>query len=316
MNVDSRRRLESRARSLKSASFPAAVLLLLSAWTARANPGWQEADYYQQVDNWRQKRLESLTADDGWLTLIGLFWLENGANPIGSDPTNRIILPAGKAPARLGVVTLEGGALRFEAAEGAEVLHAGQPVRIMVLEPDSSDEPTTLDTGDLSLFVIERSGRFALRVRDRAHPARTSFNGIDHYPVDPVWRIAARFEPYEPPKSIPVPNVLGTVEEEPSPGAVLFEIDGKKLRLDALLGSGGRLFLLFADRTSGRETYGGGRFLYTEAPASDGTVSIDFNLAYNPPCAFTDFATCPLPPRQNRLPVAIRAGELTFDRPH
>jgi uncharacterized protein (DUF1684 family) len=272
--------------------------------------------FREEIQAWRADRVRSLTAEDGWLTLIGLFWLEEGENRLGSGPDCPLRLPANKAPARVGSLLLDQGQLRAELEPNVEVSSAGQPVSSIVLHSDADGQPTVLQLGDLSFFVIRRGDRFALRVRDRAHPARLDFAGIETYPADPAWRIAARFEPYRPPKPIAVPTVLGTIDEQESPGAAVFEVAGRVLRLDALGGDDGRLFLIFADETNGRKTYGGGRFLYAEPPSADGGVVLDFNRAYNPPCAFTDFATCPLPPRQNRLPIAVEAGERTFHRPH
>jgi uncharacterized protein (DUF1684 family) len=206
--------------------------------------------------------------------------------------------------------------VRLQVAESARITHAGRRVTELDLAADTTGEPTILDLGDLQFFVIERGGRFGLRIRDRNHPARFDFPGIDRFPVDPAWRLTARLETFEPPRTIKIPNVLGQLTPRESPGAAVFEVAGVTYRLDALAGPEGKLYLIFADQTSGRESYGGGRFLYSEPVAEDGTVVLDFNKAYNPPCAFTDYATCPLPPRQNKLAVRIEAGEKTFGRDH
>ena len=274
------------------------------------------SDHAQEVTEWRARRLESLTSDVGWLTLTGLFWLEPGENTVGSESDATVRLPDERAPSQVGTFGLHGTTIQFESAPGVEVTHDGTPVDSLVVAPDSSGDATLLEIGAINFFVIERGDRFAVRVRDRSHPARQSFLGLDYFPIDPEWNVAGRFEPHEPTKTIPVPNVLGTVNKQPSPGRVVFEKDGESYRLDALEGPNGQLFLVFADQTSGDSTYGGGRFLYTAAPGQDGQVTLDFNKSYNPPCAFTDFATCPLPPRQNRLRIEIEAGEKTFDRPH
>ncbi len=289
-----------------------AVACAIFAWPeARATVG-DTAAYLDEIETWHRERTDRLTAEDGWLTLIGLFWLEEGKNTMGSAPGSRILLPASKAPDRAAILTLEGESVHIEVAGDVVVTRGGQPVTSAAMAADTTAEPTVLDLGDLRFFVIERGGRLGLRVRDRAHPARFDFTGIDRFPVDPGWRVAGRLERHDPPRSVHILNVLGVLSEEPSPGTVVFELGGRTCRLDALQGPEGRLYLIFADQTSGRETYGGGRYLYSEPVQPDGTVVLDFNKAYNPPCAFTDFATCPLPPRQNRLPIRVEAGEKSF----
>jgi len=223
-----------------------------------------------------------------------------------------VILPSAKAPLHAGTFTLDGGQIRLEVARDVVITQDGNPISTLDLAPDTSGDPTVLDLGDLQFFVIERSGRYGLRVRDRQHPARFDFPGIETFPIQEDWRITGRLETYDPRRTIPIPNVLGTVNNLESPGTTVFDIDGQQYRLDALQGGNNTLYLIFADETSGRETYGGGRFLYSEPVADDGTVVLDFNKAYNPPCAFTDYATCPLPPRQNKLKVRIEAGEKNY----
>jgi len=292
------------------------VFILLATLPGVA-AGADANSYRHEIEAWRQNRVERLTAEDGWLTLIGLFWLKEGANTLGSAPDSGVVLPADKAPAHVGELTLAGDQLELGVAPGVVVTHQGEPISKLTLAADTSGQPTILDLGDLQFFVIERHGRFGLRVRDRAHPARSTFEGIDTYPTTPDWRITGRLERHEPPRTIPVPNVLGTVNHQASPGTVVFEVDDQIYRLDALEASKGRLHLIFADQTSGPETYGGGRFLYSDPVAEDGSVVLDFNKAYNPPCAFTDFATCPLPPRQNKLRgLRIDAGEKNHGRHH
>lgn len=279
---------------------------------ALAAGGADSASYLSEIEAWRGQRLQRLTAEDGWLTLIGLYWLDEGANTIGSKAGSAVLLPAAKAPDRVGTLTLVENRIRFEVSSGVPVLRQGGPVSALTLETDASGNPTILGLGDLSFHVIERSGRYAVRVRDRAHPARLRFDGIESFPVVPEWRLRARLAPHDPAKEISVPTVMGTVSTQLSPGVVIFEVGGDVYRLEALTGPDRRLFLIFADQTSGRETYGGGRFLYSEPVDSGGSVVLDFNKAYNPPCAFTDFATCPLPPRQNKLALRIDAGEKRY----
>jgi uncharacterized protein (DUF1684 family) len=243
--------------------------------------------YRQEVESWRQDRLKSLKNENGWLTLVGLFWLDEGENRFGSDAANKVTLPAGKAPKVAGTLVRKGEAVTVKVAPGAQVTQEGKPVTEMALASDAGGKPTVLEMGPVSFFVIRRGDRVGVRVKDKASPVLASFHGIDSYPVDPSWRVTARFEPYRPVKKVPVPNVLGTMEDTPSPGALVFERDGKTYRLDAFGDSAeGELFLIFADPTNGKETYGAGRFLDTEAP-KDGKVVVDFNKAYNPPCALT-----------------------------
>lgn len=268
------------------------------------------ASYEQGLEQWKAKRLASLKSDDGWLTLIGLFWFKEGDNRFGSDPTNEIVLPEGKSPALAGTLRLAGGKVTLEAKPEAKITFKGQPVTTLELKSDEDGEPTLLELGSLSFHVVKRGERLGLRVKDRDNPARSAFKGTDYFPADRRWVVNARFEPYQPPKQVPILNVLGMETEETSPGALAFEVDGRPYKLEALKEKGEeQFFIIFADQTSGHETYGAGRYLYADPPGADGVVRLDFNKAYSPPCAFTRYATCPLPPAQNRLPLRVEAGE-------
>lgn len=272
--------------------------------------------YLEEVEEWWRKVEEGLRSPDGWLTLTGLDWLREGENRFGSAPDNEIVLPAVKAPARAGVLRLAGGKVTLEAVPGAGFVVDGKPVTTLELASDKDGKPTVVELGPLRFHIVHRGGRLGVRARDREHPALAAFAGVERFPVDPSWRVEARFEPYDPPKPVPVPNVLGQVEEEPSHGAVVFEREGRTWRLDAVDGKAGtELWLIFGDATNGTETYGGGRFLSTE-PEAGGRVVVDFNKAYNPPCMFTPYATCPLPPRQNKLALRVAAGEKTWSGGH
>lgn len=276
---------------------------------------WEE-----EVAAWKKTRFDRLQRPDGWLTLVGLGWLKEGDNSIGSDPKSAVVLPAGKAPARLGTLRLAGTgkelSVTFFAEKGVAVTHDGSPVSTLALTADADakgdDGPTLLAHGSLSFFVIRRGDRLGVRVKDSQAAALKAFHGLDYYPLARKWRLEGRFEAAAEVKEIPIPNALGFDEPILSPGHVVFSLDGREQRLLALDDTGdGRLFLVFGDKTNGKETYGGGRFLYTDPP-QDGRVVLDFNRAYNPPCVFTPYATCPLPPRENRLPVRIEAGEKRF----
>jgi hypothetical protein len=278
-----------------------------------ARPSPPTADAYRaEIETWRAKRIERLRSDTGWLTVVGLFWLEPGKNAVGSAPGNRVVLPAGKTPSYVGALELSGGAAMFHAAPGSGVVSDGRPVTTVPLRSDVTGEPTVLSIGPVSFYTIQRGERLGVRVKDSQSDARRHFHGIESYSIDARWRLEARFEAYKPVKKIPVPNVLGVEELTDSPGALVFELDGKTYRLDPVIETGETdLFVIFGDRTNGRETYGAGRFLYAPPPV-DGKTVLDFNKAYNPPCVFTPYATCPLPPPQNKLPIEIPAGEKRY----
>lgn len=261
----------------------------------------------REVEAWRAERYALLRRDVGWLTLAGLGWLTSGTNRVGAFAEADVILPSG--PPIAGTITIDDGGLR---ASGS-FMHGGQAADDLELASDRDDEPTMLELGDLRLCVIERGGRLAVRTWDTAAEERRTFTGIDHWPFDPAWRLDARFDP-TPDAHVVVPDVLGIVEDELSPGAVAFDVGGVEHRLQALPGGpDGKLFVVFGDETNGHETYAGGRFLYTAPPSEDGNVVVDFNRSYNPPCVFSPYATCPLPWPANRLPIRIEAGELTFE---
>ncbi|NJL27255.1 MAG: DUF1684 domain-containing protein [Thermoanaerobaculia bacterium] len=292
--------------------------LAIGSWSTPAGePPAADASFAPNLLAWRQDRLERLTSEDGWLTLAGLFWLEEGANTCGSDPSSNLVFPGRSVPPKIGVFYRRGEEVELEPAPGVAVTAAGEPIAGRLrLDSDATGVPTRLQLGSLDFHLIRRGDRFGVRLKDSQSPLRLHFPGLDYFPADVSWRVAARFEPHVPPKRVSVPNVLGTVNEEESPGAVVFERGGVSYRLDALPGSEGELFLVFGDATSGKESYGGGRFLYADPPDADGKVLLDFNRAYNPPCAFTAFATCPLPPPENKLKLAIEAGEKKFAGGH
>lgn len=308
----------------------AALVVLSLAACGRAEPGpavdesalaARAEEHRREVESWRRERIARLTAEDGWLAVVGLEWLAPGVNPAGAAPDQAVLLLGRGVPRRVGSFVWKGEEVTFEPARGARVTHRGERVDgPIAMHPDVDGEPTKLEVATLTFHVIRRGERFGVRVVDRTSSARRDFSGIRHYPVSLDWRVEGRFEPYDPPRTLRVPNYVGTVGEEPSPGAVVFELDGRTHRLEALEGGGEaegvqRLFLIFADATSGNETYGGGRYLYADAPDDGGPVVLDFNKAYNPPCVFTPFATCPLPPRDNRLDFALEAGERAYSGP-
>jgi len=258
---------------------------------------------------WHAQREKRLASEEGWLTLVSLLWLKEGDNVAGSGAGATVVFPA-KAPAHLGVFRRVGEVVSFQPAPGVVVTtRAGKTFPGGVLASDAKGDPDVLEVGGLRFHVVIRGERVGLRVKDPDAPKRRDFHGIATYPADPRWRIEARWEPASPGTFIAVPNILGTVDQTPSPGTAVFTVDGKEFRLTPVQEEGEtNLFFVFADATNRTETYGAGRFLYSDSP-KDGRVVLDFNRAYNPPCAFSPYATCPLPPKQNRLPLAVAAGE-------
>jgi uncharacterized protein (DUF1684 family) len=302
---------------------PAAALLALLAPIlpvlvgCRADTPSVDPAYRAEIEKWRAARLARLTAPDGWLSLTGLFWLSEGDNTFGSDPADPVVLPAGSSPPVAGVLRLAEGRVTVQARPEVPVRTLdGKPVTTIDLAPDDSPAgPTILTLATVRFYVIRRGERLGVRVKDSESPVRKNFTRIDSFPIDPSWRVDARFEPYDPPKEIAVPTELGTVEKDVSPGALIFEHAGKTYRLDPVLEPGSdELFVIFGDRTNGRDTYGAGRFVYAPFPRNGRTI-LDFNKAYNPPCAFTPYATCPLPPPENRLPLRVEAGEKRYTGP-
>jgi hypothetical protein len=296
------------------------LVLALAATLAGCNPPPVDPEAHRvEIEQWRAKRVARLTAEDGWLTLVGLYWLKDGENTFGRAPNNALVLDHPQLSDVAGSFFLGDGKVRFAARPDAGVTDAtdGQPVTSVEMAPDTSDARTTLAIGSLRFFIIERAGKLGLRVRDTAHPLRTGFGGLEYFEIDPQWVRVARFHAYEPPKRIPIVNVLGMVEDMTAPGYLTFKKDGQEWRLDAILETpdDDELFIMFADGTSGRTTYGAGRFLYAPLP-QDGKLLLDFNKAYNPPCAFNEFATCPLPPSQNRMALKVDAGELDYGGGH
>lgn len=281
----------------------AAILGSMSMSDARA-----AQSHHAEVEAWRAQRAERLKQPRGWLSLVGLHWLKNGANTIGSAADNDQVLAGG--PAHLGVLTLADGRITLVVADDAQATVDGQPVRRAQLSDDTSAAPSLVAFGTLSFVVIERDGRHALRVWDSASTTLAAFKGIDSFPVDPEWRVTARWVVFDPAQTLDIPNVLGGIDTVSVPGKAVFEHDGETFELLPMVESADadQLFFVFADRTSGRQTYGGGRFLYTDMPTG-GHVVLDFNKAYNPPCIFTPHATCPLAPPENRLRTRVTAGE-------
>ena len=292
-----------------SAGLLLAVFVIALGSCVRQSSSIDANAYAAEIERWHQERWKELNGESGWLTLVGLFWLKDGENKFGSGAKNDIVLSNAKLKPAAGAFWLENGVVRLEAKQPGLTLD-GKLVSSLEITTDADNHPTVLRLDSLSLQVIKRGDKLGLRVKDSQNPDRLNFKGTEFYPANLKWRIEAQFEAYNPPKPLAIKNVLGMESAEGSPGAIKFKVDGREYRLDAMTEKGEpRLFIIIADKTSGKETYPAGRYLYVDPPDAAGRLVIDFNKAYSPPCAFTKFATCPLPPNQNRLPIAVEAGE-------
>jgi uncharacterized protein len=268
--------------------------------------------YEKSVQEYRTKLETSLKSDTGWLTVAGLHWLKPGDTTVGSDPKNGFVLPTGKAPAELGLFRFDGKKVVLK-VKGSGVAVNGKPFTEGPIQDDGADKkPDLITVGDLTMTVIDRGGKIGIRLRDKTSKYRKEFTHRSWYPVKAEYKVNGKFLPYAVAKKLRVPTVIdGVVEEHESPGEIEFALNGATHKAQVLKAGEGQLWLIFRDRSSGKATYAACRYLYGELN-KDNSVSFDFNKAYNPPCAFTPFATCPLPPRQNSLKVAVEAGELTY----
>jgi len=278
---------------MRRASLALAAVVLIAA----------DSGYQRKIAQWRAEHETQLKADDGWLTVVGLHWLHEGVNTVGSDPNSDAPLPA-SLPGHVGTITLSKARVHFKPASGI-------PLKEMDLKTDVTPQYDRLTLGRVKFFVIERETKFGVRVKDNDSEARRKFAGLRWYPVDPTWNIRAKFIPS--PHQVSFDTEVGVKEKDDSPGYVTFTRGGREYKMEAVK-EDDDLWFVFRDLTSGKSTYGASRFLYTPF-AKDGFVEMDFNKAENPPCMFTDYATCPLPTPQNRLPLAVTAGEQTYHRP-
>lgn len=324
-----RKSLNARARAVAIA-VPMLVLALTAchrdggaasvATGAAATTPKTAADpaFEQMQQTWRDERRADLTKPDGWTSLIGLLWIDAGPHYFGSNPDNGIRVA--KGPAHFGMLDLKNGAVRLVPDRSAGLTLDGKPLtQTAVLKTDADETgPSVIgfDDGKGLATVIKRGDRYALRVKHADAETRTKFVGLEYWPADSDWRAEGKFVPHPAGKSIQIANIIGMLEPIPNPGAVEFEHDGKPYRLEALDEGDGELSLIFADHTSGHESYGAGRYIAAAKPDANGRVVVDFNQAYNPPCAFTPFATCPLPPPENRLDLAVTAGEKKYAGGH
>ncbi len=291
----------------------AGVLLLILGVlvSCQRGPRPLPAELHTELQTWRQDRLTRLTSENGWLTLIGLHWLEPGEHSFGSADTCEVVLPDPTIPPVAGTVTLEeDGKVILKVAEKGAVTVNGLDIASTRLTDDSSGRADRVQTGRITFYVIRRADRLGLRIKDPDAPTRKTFKGLEYFPEDARYRVVARLERYAHPRAMTIDTAIGTQEEMLSPGVLRFQLIGHDLSLAPLVQNPDDhdFFIVFRDATSGVTSYSGGRFLEAELEQND-TAVLDFNRAYSPPCAFTPFATCPLPPEENVLTVPIEAGE-------
>lgn len=250
-----------------------------------------QIDYSTEIRNWDSSRVRALKAENGWLNLAGLYWLKEGTNTYGTDKSNDLVFPKGSAKAKAGTILLSNGVVTMD---GKAIFH-----------PDSMHNPV-ISYGSFRWSIIKREDKYGIRLRDLNSPLVKQFKGLERFPPDTAWRVKAFLQKGK--GYVMITNVLGQTIKQESPGKLIFSIKGKTYSLDAIT-EGDQLFIIFGDETSAITTYGAGRYIYCALPDKDGFTVLDFNKAFNPPCAFTDFATCPLPPKQNLLPIEVTAGE-------
>jgi len=289
--------------------------VLLSSTRSSGDVQVEPDAYEREILQWRIERLANLRAPSGYLNLVGLYWLEDGATLIGAAADNDIVFPDNAAP-HVGKLQVSADGVALAAHPDADVRVEGNPVDSIFISDDTTRNPVALTHGSLGWTIIKRDGRFALRLRDFEHPSLDNFAPLTYYPIDPALRVTATLQPFEEPKILNVNTTIEGLGYRPeSPGTVTFEIDGVTHELEAY-SSGDRLFFVFGDQTSGRETYPAGRFVYASWPDEEGETILDFNKSYNPPCAFNAFATCPVASPRNRLKTRIEVGEIYDPETH
>lgn len=293
--------------------FVFAMMILLVACSSKPA---SDAAYLAEIEAWHSRRVESLKGPNGWLNLAGLFWLKEGINSFGTDSYRNLVFPSALGIKEAGYLLLEKGIVTQSLLPGVTITVNGKETAGMtvVFHPDSSRQPV-IEHGSIRWFIIKRDTKYGVRVRDLKHPNLASFTGVERFPVDASWKVVAMWEA-TPGRTLPITNVLGQTTNQAAPGRLTFTLEGKEFRLDALdEGDPDELFIIFGDATNTKETYGAGRYLYVARPDSAGQVVMDFNRAQNPPCAFTEFATCPLPPVQNVMSIRVLAGEKDYHLP-
>lgn len=267
--------------------------------------------YKASIEAWHQQRMTDLKRPNGWLNLVGLHWLHEGRNSFGSGAKNDIVFPAGRISREAGYFEVSGQHVILHANPASRIEFDGKEVSELVQFDADSVKERQVKSGSLRWTIIKRQDKLGIRLRDDKSKVLSGFKGTEQFPVDPQYRFDARFEGGDSTRTISINNKIGQTLTEKSPGTLVFTYAGKEYRLDAL-DEGQSILIVFADRTTGKETYGAGRFLTLKKPSPGDHVTLDFNKSYNPPCVFTPYATCPLPPPQNRLPFAVRAGEKNY----
>lgn len=269
----------------------------------------EQSDYIAELKRWRQEKDTILSAPDGWLSLVGLFWLNDGVNTVGASDESDVHLEGANIPARLGTLELDEGQVTLRIESDVPVTVDGLQAREAILRPDTDQAGASqVRLGTTTFFLIERSGSYAIRVRDSENPARLAFEGRRWFPVNSSVVVTGLFHAHETPRKLEIVTSAGNTQVMTNPGVVEFSLNGETYKLEAFEASGDQIWFVFKDASSGRSTYGAGRFLYASLSA-DGSVVLDFNRAYHPPCAFTQYAACPLAPKGNTLPVEVLAGE-------
>lgn len=290
------------------------IITVLTAGLFATTGGFAQADsrYTAETEQWHKERVEGLKRENGWLNLVGLYWLKPGKNTFGSGEGDDIVFPKGAIAAKAGYFELEdNGSVIMVPASGTDItVNNERSNAYQLFQPGAVRNPSAA-SGTLRWTIIKRDDKTGIRLRDLQAAALSAFKGIERYAVNPSWRVEATLQSAGFPQQISITNVLGQTNLQTSAGKLVFDIEGRQYRLDAL-DEGDKLFIIFADKTNTTETYPSGRFLYVNKPDASGKTVIDFNKAYNPPCAFTEFATCPLPPKENSLPVAVTAGEKKY----
>ncbi len=286
-----------------------ALVLVVIVWYLSAMKCTGQDNYISEIKDWHQNRVERLKTPGSWLSLVGLFWLSEGKNTFGSSSQTDLRFPPGTPPL-MGTFILEDTSLTL-IPEGNVVLNLqGRRITTPLYLSAIDGINESLHYDNLQFYPITRGGRTGIRLIDSQHPAMASFDTVPYFPIDSVWKIQAQLEPSSDEDSIEIANVVGMQIKYRPAGRLHFEYQGQSMTLTALEGGEDQYFVIFSDQTTGAETYGGGRYIYVSHAGSDGKTWIDFNKSYNPPCVFTEFATCPLPPPENDLPIAITAGEL------
>ena len=287
------------------------IALLATVLLSLASANGQTA-YIKEIEKWRIDQESDLKKDDGWLTVAGLFWLKDGSNTVGAGQAFDIRLTDNFKQGKFGEINFHDGAATLKVENGVEAQSDGKKISSIELVSDEKGKPTKIQTGSQTFYLIKREDRFGIRLKDNNSDARRTFKGLHWYPIDESYKVTARFEAFDSPQEVKVPNVLGGNFKMKSPGILKFSLNEKEYSLQPVVEDDDKLFIIFSDASNSTDTYTGGRFLYADKPVN-GQVVLDFNQAVNPPCAFTHFATCPLPPSQNDLPVAVEAGEKRYD---